>query len=35
MAEKKSACGCGCALKQDVAKAADNKEKADKAKESK
>jgi len=35
MAEKKSNCGCGCALKQDVPKAANEQERAKEAKESK
>ena len=35
MAEQKSACGCGCALKQDAPKATNDKEKAKEAKESK
>ena len=35
MAEKKNTCGCGCALKHDLPKAANDKEKADEAKKAK
>jgi hypothetical protein len=35
MAEKKNTCGCGCALKQDAAKAEKDHVKAKKTKESK
>jgi hypothetical protein len=35
MAEKKSTCGCGCAVKNDVPKANKDQEKAKEAKESK
>jgi len=35
MAEKKSDCGCGCALKQDTPKATKDQEKAKEAQESK
>jgi hypothetical protein len=35
MAEKKNPCGCGCGLKQDVAKAEKNQEQAKNPKESK
>ncbi len=35
MAEKKSACGCGCALKQDATKATKDNQKAEKPQGSK
>ncbi len=35
MSEKKGQCGCGCGLKQDVTKATQDKQEAEKVKESK